>query len=183
MRRLGLILGYFFVGACSSAPSGEESLPRSCGGRYALKLDARLDEGWKSAARHASTRWGSMVGASFQEAPGSPEDEATCTVQVLLEDPGKGHFGEARTTFDSEGRLFASTIVVTLSPTRTELQEGTMMHEFGHALGLPHDTDSTHRSVMWPYIQATTSASCPDWQRACAIWRCEAACQGGGWLP
>lgn len=99
-----------------------------------LKLDARLDEGWRSAARHASARWGSMIGASFQEAP--EDDEATCTVRVLLEDPGKGHFGEARTTVDSEGRLFSSTIVVTLSSTRIELQEGTMMHEFGHALGL-----------------------------------------------
>lgn len=182
---LAFVLGPFVL-AC--APSSQETVverraPVCITGTYRVILDAKLEPAWKEASRKSIRAWAARIGAALdvEEGDASAERYADCAIVVLAGE--KEHLASAPSYRNPDGTLAAGTIYLSSAPLSDEAREATILHEMGHLVGLDHDLSKEHESVMWPYIQTPPRIGCEDWRRACAIWRCEAACQGGGWLP
>lgn len=170
---------FLFLLALVSCAREEPAFQKpSCGGHYTYSFVPDVDASWRQASERSLRRWETLLPVQFVESPGD-----VCHVTFQVGEVGEELFGSAYHETGSDGRLSVGVVTLTYRPVVESLQEGVVTHEVGHLLGLSHDTDSTHRSVMWPYIQAPARVGCEDWRRACGMWSCQAACDGGGWLP
>lgn len=57
----------------------------------------------------------------------------------------------------------------------------TLLHEFGHVLGLAHDDVVADNTAMRTFITVPAGIGCVDVRLACSVWGCTPGCTGNDW--
>lgn len=194
-----ILLGLGFgLGACTAEVTSESNLETIKTIRVRL---SPLLLNWKGAFEESCARWSNLLRPKArllfevsEEARGEKFFDLTIDIAparqgVVAPDSKTIAFMDARdetmvTTLDeSATRLLRAAVIFIFRDGRNEeVRLWIALHEIGHALGLRHDTDKTHKSIMWPSVSQPIKLGCEDWQQLCAIWGCDARCEGQAWL-
>lgn len=184
--------------ACSSS---EEPAPQpapvadrgSCpaGSTYEVRLSPGLPFIWQVGTVDALSVWSEALQGQWKVTMGVSDqvEDLPVTGCVINVWPG----GAPKTAWGSTYKLpeefgvrpDRATIYVSLDREGLDRDAAlaTMIHELGHVLGLDHDRDRTHLSVMWPFVTVTDGKiGCTDQVAACKVWGCAPTCSGERWL-
>lgn len=186
------------LAAACSAEAGTSSpapppAPVACVA-YDVRISPALPPAWIEGTTRAVQRWSEALGPSFvytirvTSAADAAADD--CTVNAILGPVPPHAWAVTGRLPAAPGALVKSDVVV--SGRRSEapglysdedVAYASMLHEFGHVLGLEHNEDRHDRAVMWPAVSVPGRLGCTDVQRACVLWGCQPPpCSYGTWL-
>ena len=194
----------FLLAGCAGeseieAPVNTFENPSSCGGKVVVEIDPALQAEFGEDITWATSVWQKLISntVDFSSVAANKNVEMAfrpCVLQVNLDNDFRQETGKelawgSRQAF--EGQLWSGVIgfdagrMDTLSKDVDGMHHAvfraTMLHELGHVLGLEHDSDTSHESVMWPVVTVPAQVGCEDVRRVCATTGCTPSCDGVGW--
>lgn len=179
-----------FAMGCSS-PEPEPVVTCPLGSTYAVKVHPDVAVHADDVAL-ALTTWRTQMGDAFSfRVEVTPEARSTyeaCTLNVVAADAADGIYAVTPTVVDRTTGVVAGAILaldvrqIGTHGDDRNFMRSLLLHEVGHLVGLEHDEDRAHYTVMWPAITMVDGLGCEDVRRACSKWSCTPRCQGNGWV-
>lgn len=181
-----LLLFSLLLSGCSSSKPTES--PSAFDGGMEVRVSDETTPYQRGIVTECVARWGYLLDGSvgFRNVVVSPTDlydPRANTINIIFPSDRRkdGLVGHTDRYAREDGRTLAATILI-FDKDDVDEQRWSCLHEMGHALGLSHDEDRSHNSVMWPVVSFPIQIGCEDWRRVCQIWHCEARCEGQSWL-
>lgn len=157
---------------------------------YQVRVSPALGDTLLSAAAKATSDWQRATSGRFRATVAmsgqARQGYDACVVNVVPTDALDGDtFASGPSRRNPDGTLAAGVIAVNVAEAfaggpDADFLHILMLHELGHQLGLGHDEERGHGSVMWPFLARFGSIACEDERRACGVWGCQATCEGDG---
>ncbi len=143
--------------------------------RYLIKLDANFSIAENIEILSAWNIWNELLQLQYEVKSSCQMDYylSSCQIKVFKKDPPPGFGGWASTRVGFNNKTESA--LISLAPSASgKILNTIVLHEFGHALNLWHNTELG--SIMNPSVSVGQTLSCNDKKRLCVIWECTPNC-------